>query len=233
VTITERSPAEWTPIRRAVAKRMSTANRDVPQFHATTRIRVDAAQEAAETLTAAFDLRVTLTTMLVAATASALGENPRLNAVWEDEQLFVVRPVNIGIAIALPDGLVAPAIIDAGQFGLRELAAQLRDLIDRARAGALRSPEMTDGTFTLSNLGMYDVSAFAAIVTPPQVAILATGTVFTAPSWTGEDWEPAGYIDATVSCDHRAIDGAEAAEFLRSLKYAMETTPTIAMEGTS
>lgn len=222
MTVLERTPAEWTPIRRAVAKRMAAANRDVPQFHVTCRIGVDTARVRADFATRVSGAKVTLTAVLVHAVAAALRENPRLNAIWEGDELYLASDVNVGVAVSLDGGLVAPALLHVDRLDLLSVAEQLRDLVGRARDGGLRPAELTDGTFTLSNLGMFDVTAFAAIVTPPQVAILATGSTFTAPVLVGDQWEAADFLDATVSCDHRAVDGAEAARFLQILKRELE-----------
>jgi pyruvate dehydrogenase E2 component (dihydrolipoamide acetyltransferase) len=230
VTVSERTLVDWTPIRRAVAKRMSAANRDIPQFHVTSRIDVEAAQRGLQELSARSGTRITLTTVLLAATARALRAHPRLNSVWDGEELYSSHAINVGVAIALEGGLVAPAILDADALDLPELAEQLRDLVERARNGGLRSAELTAATFTLSNLGMFEVANFAAIVTPPQVAILATGSVLSTQSWNGSQWTSSNYIEATLSCDHRALDGADAARFLQSLRRELESPPSTTTE---
>src|SRR5205807_1802449 len=122
-----------------------------------------------------------------------------------------------GVAIGLDDGLVAPALLRADQLDLAKTAAALADLVERARSTKLRPAEMSEATFTLSNLGMFDVSAFTAIVTPPQVAILATARP--VERWTGDG--TTSLMTATLSSDHRAVDGIDAARFLETFKEAM------------
>jgi len=130
--------------------------------------------------------------------------------------------VNMGIAIALEDGLLAPALLDCQALDLRQTALALDDLVARAHAGRLRASEMGTATFTLSNLGMFDVTSFAAIVIPPQVAILATGRAVRRPVVVGDTIAVRSVMTATVSADHRAVDGAEAARFLAALKGRLE-----------
>ena len=133
------------------------------------------------------------------------------------EGLLEAEEVNVGVAIALDDGLIAPALLGPTRSTWRAPPAALRDLVQRARAGRLRPPELTDATFTLSNLGMFDVTAFTAIVTPPQVAILATGAAGGAAALVAGA-RPVSLLTATLSADHRAVDGADAARFLETFK---------------
>src|SRR5207244_596478 len=162
----------------AIARRMQASKQEIPHFYLSAEIRMDAALEEVASLNCASSgPRVSLSALLVRACALALREHPGFNAVWTSDGLALAEQVNVSVAVALDGGLVAPAVLDADRLDLRETAVALSDLVDRARRGKLRGAEITDGTFTVSNLGMFDVSAFAAIVTPPQVAILATGKV--------------------------------------------------------
>ena len=134
----------------------------------------------------------------------------------------VVDAINIGVAIALDDGLIAPALLDCRERGVEDLAAGLADLVARTRAGKLRGPEIADGTFTLSNLGMFEVTQFTAIITPPQVAILATAR--TEPRAVVRDGAVVArqVMTATLSSDHRVVDGVGAARFLATFKGLVE-----------
>lgn len=151
-----------------------------------------------------------------------LREHPALNAVWDESELMLADEPNVGVAIALDDGLVAPAVFAADAGSLAEAATALRDLVARARAGKLRGAEMTAATFTLSNLGMFGISSFIPIVTPPQVAILGVGGVRRVPGYRGDEVVPRSLLSLTVSADHRAVDGADVARFLASLKESIE-----------
>ncbi len=154
--------------------------------------------------------------------ALTLAEHPAFNAVWAGDVIEQVDAINIGVAIALDDGLIAPALLDCRDRGVADLAAGLGDLVARTRAGKLRAPEIGEGTFTLSNLGMFDVSAFTAIVTPPQVAILATAKTIERPVVVDGEVVIRRMMTATLSSDHRVVDGVGAARFLGTLKGRIE-----------
>src|SRR5579862_6842116 len=167
---------QQTPMRKAIARRMSESKREAPHFYVSSEIRMDRVEaELAAVAREHPEQRVTATAALVRAAAISLRREPRLNRVWTEEGLIDAAEVNVGVAIALDDGLIAPALLAADGLDLLATAAALGDLVARARAQRLRPAELTDATFTLSNLGMFEVSSFAAIVTPPQIAILATG----------------------------------------------------------
>jgi pyruvate dehydrogenase E2 component (dihydrolipoamide acetyltransferase) len=221
---------EQTKMRAAIARRMVESKQQAPHFYVQTEVAVDGVRDRLRALNERGETHATMTVALVRATVEALRRHPKLNSVWTPDGLLQADPVNLGIAVALDDGLVAPALLDAQELGVDETAAALRDLVERARSSRLRPAEMTDATFTLSNLGMFDVSAFTAIVTPPQVAILAVArpverTVF-------EEGEPVrrSVMTATLSADHRALDGADAARFLETFKHAIEDSETLLPE---
>jgi pyruvate dehydrogenase E2 component (dihydrolipoamide acetyltransferase) len=203
---------------------MVESKREAPHFYVSTEIEMDAAVSHVETLNqAAEGLRVTVTALLIRACALALREHERLNAVWAAESLELSTEINIGVAIALDDGLVAPALLGCDVLDIPVTAAALQDLVERARHGKLRGREMTEGTFTVSNLGMFDVSQFTAIVIPPQVAILAAGKVSRLPRFAGDEFVARRVMTVTVSADHRAVDGADVARFLETLKSGIES----------
>ena len=212
-----------TSMRKAVAKRMTDSKQQAPHFYVQTEIAMDA-------LTSLIDeengrapaVRITATAALALACVAALRQQPRFNSVWTDEGLLEVDEINIGVAIALDGGLIAPALIGLEGLDLVAAAAALGDLVERARTAKLRPAELTDTTFTLSNLGMFDVTAFTAIVTPPQVAILATGRAVERVVLVAGEARSMSVMTATLSADHRAVDGADAARFLQAFKAAIE-----------
>jgi pyruvate dehydrogenase E2 component (dihydrolipoamide acetyltransferase) len=207
-----------SPMRAAIGRRMQASKQEVPHFYLSTEIRMDAALAAVESLKGFSDApRVTLSAVLVRACALSLREHPSFNAVWTSDGLALAEQVNVSVAVALEGGLIAPAVLDADRLHVPGTAEALSDLVSRARHGKLRGAEITEGTFTVSNLGMFDVSSFAAIVTPPQVAVLATGKIEKQPFWDGEAFVPTSIMNATLSSDHRAVDGADAARFLATL----------------
>jgi pyruvate dehydrogenase E2 component (dihydrolipoamide acetyltransferase) len=166
-------------------------------------------------------VRITHTDLLVALAARVLLKHPRLNASWNAEGIRLHDHVNMGIAIAVNDGVVAAVIPNAHAASLAEISVQRRDIAERARAGKLRPADIADATFTLSNLGMYQVDQFSAIITPPQAAILAVGGI--VERVIALQGQPAvlPMMTVTVSCDHRVADGARAALFLSDLADAL------------
>jgi pyruvate dehydrogenase E2 component (dihydrolipoamide acetyltransferase) len=165
---------------------------------------------------------VSFTDLLVRATAAALRDHPRVNAAWADGGIKPNEDVNVGIAVAVEDGLVVPVVHGADTLGLGEIAARRAELVTRAREGALRPEDVERGTFTISNLGMYGVDAFNAVLNAPQAAILAVGRI--AERVVAVEGAPAvrPRMALTLSCDHRVVDGARAAEFLDLLASLIE-----------
>lgn len=212
-----------TPMRAAIARRMTDSKQQAPHFYVSTEVRVDAAQAlvAAENARDPSE-RVTTTVALVRAVATALCHEPAMNRVWTEAGLLEADDINVAVAIAVEGGLIAPALLAVEHLDFRETARALNDLVARAGARKLKPAELTDATFTLSNLGMFDVSAFTAIVTPPQIAILATGRAVPKLLPAEGGFETASVLTATVSADHRAVDGVDAARFLQAFKRALE-----------
>jgi pyruvate dehydrogenase E2 component (dihydrolipoamide acetyltransferase) len=215
---------EQTRMRVGVGRRMAESKQQVPHFYLQTEVAVGALQARLAELKER--VRVTMTAALVRGCVTALREHRRFNAVWTPEGLLEADEINVGIAIALDDGLLAPALLGADGLDVAGTAAALSDLVDRTRAARLRPRELSDATFTLSNLGMFQVSAFTAIVTPPQVAILATARPVERLTPAG----PASLLTATLSADHRAVDGADAARFLETFKQAIEDPDSLLPE---
>jgi pyruvate dehydrogenase E2 component (dihydrolipoamide acetyltransferase) len=212
-----------TPMRAAIARRMTESKQQAPHFYVSTEVEMDAvAALIADVNAGEPGVRVTATAALVRACAVALERHPRVNSVWTADGLLQADAINIGVAVALDDGLIAPALVGAGDLDLTATASALADLVERARAKKLKPAELSDATFTLSNLGMFDVSSFSAIVTPPQVAILATGRSARRVLPAEDGTRSASVMTATLSVDHRALDGTDAAGFLQTFKGALE-----------
>ncbi len=209
-----------TKMRRAIAHAMSQSKHSAPHFYVSTDIVMDWAMAALQSANTGRekDDRAGVTALLIKAVALTLAEEPRFNAHWTDEGHVLVDDVNVGVAITLEGGLIAPALLDCADLDLFEVAVRLRDLAHRSREGRLRVSEMMGATFTVSNLGMFDVSSFIAIVNPPQVAILATGRTEKRPVIVEDDVRVRSVMTVTLSADHRAVDGADAARFLGVLK---------------
>ncbi|MBF6606067.1 MAG: 2-oxo acid dehydrogenase subunit E2 [Chloroflexi bacterium] len=213
-----------SPMRAAIARRMVHSKQVAPHFYVSVEVDMTAVLESAARRNAghAPDERVTVTAYLLRALAMSLASHRAFNAIWADDELRLVDAINIGVAIALDDGLIAPALLDCTDRSVAALAIGLRDLTQRARSGRLRPAEINDATFTLSNLGMYPISGFTAIITPPQVAILATARIEPRAVVIGGAVGIRPMLTATLSADHRALDGASAAAFLADLRAALE-----------
>ncbi len=212
-------------VARLMAERTTLSWTTVPHFFVVREVDAGALGAAREKLGPAIEqsrgVRPTLTDLLVALVARVLLQHPRLNSSWAGEAIRLNREVGIGVAIAVKDGVVAPVIHNAGQKDLGEIAVQRRDVTERARAGRLRPADITGATFTISNLGMYGVGAFSAIINAPQAAILAVGSV--ADRVVAVEGRPAvrPMMTMTLSCDHRVVDGARAAAFLNDVAEAI------------
>lgn len=216
-----------TGMRRAIAERMTRSVREAPQFTVSIDVVMDRALGVVEDLSAwaerAVGVRVTLTALLIRACAWALRQHPALNATLEGEEILEWEDVNIGVAVAVPEGLVVPVVPAADRKGLTEIARELEEKAARAREGRLRPEDLQGGTFTISNLGMYGVDRFTAILNPPQAAILAVGRVARRPVvGEGDRVEVRSMATLTLTADHRIVDGAQAARFLEDLRIALE-----------
>jgi pyruvate dehydrogenase E2 component (dihydrolipoamide acetyltransferase) len=218
------------PIGRLMAERTTQSWTTVPHFFVVREVDAGALVAAREQLGSAVErangVRPTHTDFLVALAARVLVKHPRVNASWTGEGIRLHQEVNIGVAMAVSEGVVATVIRSADTASLGEIAVQRRDLTERARANRLRPPDIAGATFTISNLGMYRVDAFTAIINPPQAAILAVGSI--ADRVVPVDGRPGirPMMTVTLSCDHRVVDGARAAAFLNDLADAIREPET-------
>jgi pyruvate dehydrogenase E2 component (dihydrolipoamide acetyltransferase) len=217
-------------ISRLMAERTTQSWTTVPHFFVVRDVDAGALNEARQKLGPKIEqstteqsrqVKLTHTDLLVALVARVLQNHPRMNASWSDGGVRRNPDINIGLAMAVDDGVVAPVIHNADKVELGEIAMQRRDLTESARSGKLRPADLAGGTFTISNLGMYGVDAFTAIIIPPQAAILAVGAI--ADRVVPVDGHPGvrPMMTLTLSSDHRVVDGARAAEFLRDLAAAI------------
>jgi pyruvate dehydrogenase E2 component (dihydrolipoamide acetyltransferase) len=167
-------------------------------------------------------IRPTVTDVLTKACAVALLRHPAVNALWAEDAIELHPHANVGLAVAIDGGLVVPVIQQAERRPIAEIASARADVVSRAREGRLRQEDLAGGTFTISNLGMYGVDTFVAVLNPPQAAILATGAIRDTVVVEDEEWDVRPLMSMTLTCDHRALDGATAAEFLREVKELLE-----------
>jgi pyruvate dehydrogenase E2 component (dihydrolipoamide acetyltransferase) len=217
-------PLELSQLQKAVARRMTAAKHDVPHYYVDTTVDVTRLLELrseAKNATTATDAPVTA--YLIRAASLALRAFPRVNASWLDGTVVIRGAVNVGIAVALDeDGLVVPVVKDADQKQLGEVAAVAASLIARARAGKLTHDDMSDGTFTISNLGGFGIDTFHAVINPPESAILAVGAIRRIPAVVGEQVVARDVMQLSLSADHRVFSGATAAVFLADIRRRLE-----------
>ncbi len=215
-----------TSLGRIMAERTTQSWTTVPHFFVTREIDAGALNQYRDQnlskIESSHKIRITHTDLLIALISRVLLKHPRLNASWSAEGIRLHDHVNMGVAIAVSDGVVAAVIHNSHTASLPEIAMQRRDVAERAQAGKLRPADIADATFTISNLGMYQVDQFSAIITPPQAAILAVGGI--SDRVVAVDGKPAvrPMMTLTVSCDHRVADGARAAKFLSDVAQAIQ-----------
>ena len=208
-------------IRRLGAERTARSFSEVPHFYLTRDMEADRLVELLERLKTKMDPAPSVTELLVLAVSRTLRDHPRLNGRYAGGELEVHDDVNVRVAVATDEGLVAPVIAKADTLSLRELVPKVKDLVRRARDHELSPEELSGGTFTISNLGMMGIDSFDAIINTPEAAILAVGRVRTVPEWRDGWWAPQRVISATLSVDHRVADGADGARFLADLQSVL------------
>jgi pyruvate dehydrogenase E2 component (dihydrolipoamide acetyltransferase) len=212
-------------LRRTTAKRMGEAKREIPHFYATAEIMMDEVVRLKAGLAALEGdyAGLTYTHLLLKAVGLALRRVPEVNASYDGDTMILHEAVNVGLATAVDEGLIVPVVRNCDREPLAGIVRQVRGLVERARTGRFESEDLLGGTFTLSNLGMLPVSDFAAVINPPQAAILAVGAIREAAVVRAGRVEPGWLMSATLSCDHRIIDGLLAGRFLQELKRLLES----------
>jgi pyruvate dehydrogenase E2 component (dihydrolipoamide acetyltransferase) len=215
---------ELGKIRRTTAMRMAAAKRDVPHFYASSEIDVEALIRLKDELRKRGGAwqRVTVTHLVMKAVGLALREVPELNASWADGAVLLHDAVNVGLAVATEDGLFVPVLRACDTLPLGELVTRAQGLVERARAGRFAGEDLLGATFTVSNLGMYPISSFAAVINPPHAGILAVGAVRAVPVVRGTRVVAGQVMEVTLSSDHRVADGVVAGRFLQALKSRLE-----------
>jgi pyruvate dehydrogenase E2 component (dihydrolipoamide acetyltransferase) len=223
---------ELTRLQQVVARRMSESKATAPHFYLQTEIDMSAAVEARARIKAMSgegEVVPSFNDMVVKACALALRAFPLANGAYKDGRLELYSRVNVGVAVAAQDALVVPTVFDADRKGLREIASDARALAGKVRDGSITPPELSGGTFTVSNLGMYGVTNFSAVINAPQAAILAVGAITEKPVVRGGEITTAHILGVTLACDHRILYGAPAAEFLARIRGLLEEPLSLAL----
>ena len=220
-------PEGLTPLsrmRQQIARVTTTSKTTIPHFYVTTDIDMTHAMALRKQIndTLEGDVRVSVNDLVIKACVDALKRHPNLNSTFTDDGILTHESINIGIAISAGDGLIMPAILDCGGKSLAQISAASQDLAQRSQSGTLQSDEYTGGTFSISNMGMFDVTSFVAIIQPPQSAVLAVGTVQERAVVQGGEIVVREMMSATLSVDHRVSDGVEGAQFIADVKQQLE-----------
>lgn len=212
-----------TEIRRTIAKRLVTSIGPVPHFFLTSEIEMDRAAEMRRNINALDpDLKISINDIVIKVAAAALIQHPAVNASFQEKFIRHYEHADIGVAVAIEDGLITPVIRAADQKPLSQIANEVRELAERARTRKLRPEEYTGASFSISNLGMFGIDEFTAVINPPEAAILAVGAMTTKPVVRDNEIVVRQMMRVTMSCDHRAVDGATGAKFLQTFKKILE-----------
>lgn len=221
----EDTVVELSRLRQAIGRRMTESKTTLPHFYVTNEVDMAAVMTLRKQLNAALEeqgAKLSVNDFIVKAAALALREFPNLNAVMQGAQLVRRGHIHIGVAVAVEGGLLTIVCRDADTKSLAQISTEVREMATRARSGKVRPDDIEGSTFTTSNLGMYEVDHFIAIINPPEPAILATGSVRQVPVIAGDQVVPGARMKATIAADHRVTDGAEAARFMQAFKRNLE-----------
>jgi pyruvate dehydrogenase E2 component (dihydrolipoamide acetyltransferase) len=223
---------DLSKLQSTIARRMSESKATAPHFYLEAEIDMSRAVEARSRIkatTSEGDVVPSFNDMVVKACALALREHPRANGAYRDGRFELYSRVNVGVAVAAQDALVVPTVFDADRKGLRQIATESRALAQKVRDGQVTPPELSGGTFTVSNLGMYGIDNFSAVINTPQAAILAVGAIVERPVVRDGEIVPAHMLGVTLACDHRILYGAPAAEFLARVRTLLEEPLSLAL----
>ncbi|MCA1557630.1 MAG: 2-oxo acid dehydrogenase subunit E2 [Acidobacteria bacterium] len=224
--ITGASPYRDEPMsemRRVIARRLVTSIGPVPHFFLTTEIEMDKVAEMRSSIkTLDPELKISVNDIIIKVAAAALIAHPQVNASFQEKNIRYYERADIGVAVAIEDGLITPVIRSADRKSLSQIAAEVRELAERARSRRLKPEEYTGATFSISNLGMFGITEFTAVINPPEAAILAVGEMKPVPVVRDGQMAVRQIMRVTMSCDHRVIDGATGAQFLQTFKRILE-----------
>jgi pyruvate dehydrogenase E2 component (dihydrolipoamide acetyltransferase) len=219
------APYQEVPLsqmRKTIARRLTASMQEAPHFYLTRSISMEAAATWREKLNALSPTKISFNDLIIKAVAMALRKHPYLNAAWMGDHIRLYQEIHIGFAVAVEEGLIVPVIRHADRKGLSEIATETATLAQKARERKLSPEEYTGSTFSISNLGMFGIEEFTAVINPPEAAILAVGAIQPMPVVKGDKIEIERRMRVTLSCDHRVVDGATGAAFLATLTELLE-----------
>ncbi len=209
-------------MRKTIASRLSESKFSAPHFYLTTKINVDSLIELRKNLITNLDTKISFNDIIIKAVAFSLSKHPNINVSWGKESIIENKEINIGVAIAVEDGLVVPVIKNTDQHNILYISKKIKEFVDKANNKKLTLDELTGNTFTVSNLGMFGIDEFTAIINPPDACILAIGSIQQTPIVKDGEIKIGNVMKVTLSSDHRVVDGAQGAQFLKTLKTMLE-----------
>lgn len=209
-------------MRKTIASRLSESKFSAPHFYLTTKINVDSLIELRKNLITNLDTKISFNDIIIKAVAFSLSKHPNINVSWGKDSIIVNKDINIGVAIAVEEGLVVPVIKNTDQHNILDISKKIKDFVYKANNKKLNLDELTGNTFTVSNLGMFGIDEFTAIINPPDACILAIGSIQKTPVIKDDEIKIGNIMKVTLSSDHRVVDGAKGAQFLKTLKTMLE-----------
>ena len=215
--------APVSQMRKVIARRLSESKFGAPHFYLTVEINMGNAMVARKQVNAHPDIKVSFNDIIMKASAVALRKHPAINSSWHGDKITYHEAINIGVAVAIPDGLMVPVVRDTDLKTLTQINAEVKDLAGKAKSKKLSTEEMTGNTFTISNLGNFGIEEFTAIINPPDACILAVGSIMQKPIVVDGEIVVGNMMKVTLSCDHRVVDGVTGANFLATLKGMLES----------
>ncbi|MEO9483774.1 MAG: pyruvate dehydrogenase complex dihydrolipoamide acetyltransferase [Ekhidna sp.] len=213
---------ELSQMRKVIAKRLSDSKFAAPHFYLTMEVNMDKAIEARKSMNEVAPVKISFNDMVVKATAAALRQHPDVNVSWMGDHMVKHSHIHMGIAVAIPDGLIVPVVRFADSKSLSHISAEVRELAQKAKDKKLQPEEFSGNTFTISNLGMFGIDEFTAIINPPDACIMAVGGIKETVVVKNGEMKPGNVMKVTLSCDHRAVDGAVGSAFLKTFKELLE-----------
>ncbi len=214
-------------VRNVIAKRLSESKFTAPHYYLMVEINMDKAIEARKELNSLPDTKVSFNDMVIKATALALRKHPQVNSSWAGDKIIHHGNINVGVAVAIPDGLVVPVLKNADYMNYNQISASVKDMASRAKSKGLKANEMEGSTFSISNLGMFGIETFTSIINQPNSCILSVGAIIEKPVVKNGQIVVGNTMKLSLACDHRVVDGATGAQFLQTLKTYLESPLTM------
>lgn len=223
----EDTESQNSQVRNIIAKRLSESKFSAPHYYLMVEINMDKAIEARKEINSLPDTRISFNDMIIKATAVALRKHPQVNSSWAGDKIIHRGNINIGVAVAIPDGLVVPVLKNTDQMNYTQISAAVKDMAGRAKNKGLKANEMEGSTFSISNLGMFGIETFTSIINQPNAAILSVGAIIEKPVVKNGQIVVGNIMKLSLACDHRVVDGATGAQFLQTLKTYLESPLTL------